>query len=220
MRQEDDLGGEMRESLTAGGFRLPIQPIDNPSVEKRASTRPGVEGRAIPPGEFEIAGTLMPIMEIPNWLAVSGALMGLCGGAAGLISAAVHALSHRIAKVDALRTTLGRPWTNEGAIDSKDTVLITLDLKTQDGDVFGSLQTSARERLLSANLAAHLWSGTLTISETRGRSIRTVAVVRLRLKGNRNRVEWKVISGNAEHWIPDKTLLWPSEVGVDSWRLH
>jgi hypothetical protein len=101
-------------------------------------------------------------------------------------------------------------------MNSPDTVLITLDLRMQDGDVFGSLQTSTRERLLGANLESHLRSGTLTISE---RS-RTVAVVRLRLKGNRNRVKWNVISGNAEHWIPDKTLLWPSAVGVDPQRLH
>jgi hypothetical protein len=94
----------------------------------------------------------------------------------------------------------------------------TLDLKMYDGDVVGSLQTNAYERLLEAHLEAHLSSGTLTVSELRGRSIRTVAVVRLRLRGNRNRLKWKVISGNAEHWVPDKTLLWPSVVGVDSWR--
>jgi hypothetical protein len=163
---------------------------------------------------------LISIMETPSWLAISGALMGLCGGAAGLISAAVHALSLRTEKTDALRTALGRGWTNEGSINSPDTVLITLDLKMQDGDVYGSLQTSTRERLLGANLEAHLRSGTLTISERTGRSSRTVAVVRLRLTGNRNRVKWKVISGNAEHWIPDKTLLWPSAVGVDPQRVH
>jgi hypothetical protein len=167
-----------------------------------------------------VTGTLISNMEIPNWLAISGALMGLCGGAAGLVSAAVHALSLRTARIDRVRTDLCRAWTNEGSINSKDAVLITLDLKMQDGDVFGSLQTSARERLLSANLEAHLSSGTLTVSELKGRSKRTVAVVRLSLRGNRNRVKWTVISGNVEHWIPDKTLLWPSVVGVDSGRLH
>jgi hypothetical protein len=159
-------------------------------------------------------------MEIPSWLAISGALMGLCGGAAGLLSAAVHALSLRAERIDALRAALGRDWTNEGAIDSPDTVLITLALKMKDGDVFGSLQTSTRERLLSAHLEAHFRYGTLTISELMGRSVRSVAVVRLRLKGNRNRVKWSVISGNAEHWVPDETLLWPSGCGVDPHRLH
>jgi hypothetical protein len=159
-------------------------------------------------------------MEIPDWLAISGAFMGLCGGAAGLISAAVHALSIRTEKIDALRTILARAWTNEGDVSSNEAVLITLDLKIQDGDVYGPLQTSTRERLLCANLEAHLRSGTLTVSELRGRSSRTVAVVRLRLKGNRNRVKWTVLSGNAEHWIPDKALLWPSVIGVDSQQLY
>jgi hypothetical protein len=144
--------------------------------------------------------------------------MGLCGGAAGLISAAAHSLSFRTEKIDALRAVLSRAWTNEGAIDSEDSVLITLDLKMKDGDVYGSLQTTANERLLSAHLEVHLTSATLRVSEYRGRSIRPVAVVRLSLGGNRNRIKWKVISGNAEQWVPDKTLLWPSEVGVDSWR--
>ena len=99
-------------------------------------------------------------------------------------------------------------------------MLITLDLKMHDGDVIGSLQTNAYERLLDAHLEAHLFSATLRVSEFRHRSSRTVAVVRLRLTGNRNRIKWKVISGNVEHWIPDKTLLWPSVVGVDSGRLH
>jgi hypothetical protein len=159
-------------------------------------------------------------MEIPDWLAISGALMGLCGGAAGLISAAVHSLSIRAEKIDALRAVLSRAWTNEGCINSTDTVLITLDLKMEDGDVYGSLQTSARERLLNAHLEAHLFSATLRVTELRHRTIRTVAVVRLRLRGNRNRIKWKVISGNAEHWVPDKTRLWPSVVGVDSHRLY
>jgi hypothetical protein len=145
-------------------------------------------------------------MEIPNW--------------AGLISASVHALSFRTARIDRLRTDLCRAWTNEGSIDSGETLLITVDLKMQDGDVLGALQTSARERLLSAHLKAHMRFGILTITERTGRSSRTVAAVRLRLKGNRNRVKWTVISGNKEKWIPDKTLLWPSSVSVDPWRLH
>ena len=155
-------------------------------------------------------------MEIPNWLSISGATVGLCGGAAGLISAAVHSISARIEKIDELRTALSRTWTNEGSINSPDTVLITLDLKLHDGYVIGSLQTSTSDRLLSANLDVHLISATLRVSE---RS-RTVAVVRLRLRGNRNRVKWKVISGNEEKRVPDKTSLWPSQVGVDEWRLH
>src|ERR1035437_11199099 len=161
---------------------------------------------------------LLFIMEIPDWLAGSGALMGLCGGAAGLISAAVHSLFLRTEKIDALRTVLSKAWTNEGCIDSTDTVLITLDLKMHDGDVIGSLQTNAYERLLVAHVEADLFSATLRVSEFMHRSSRTVAVVRLRLRGNRNRIKWKVISGNAEHWVPDKTSLWPSVVGVDSWR--
>ena len=157
-------------------------------------------------------------MEIPNWLAISGALMGMCGGAAGLISAAVHALSFKAEKLASLRTVLSRAWTNEGSINSKDAVLITLDLKMQDGDVLGSLQTTAHERMLDAHLEAHLFSATLRVSEFRHTSSKMVAVVRLRLTGNRNRIKWRVISGNSEHWVPDKTLLWPSDVGVDSWR--
>ena len=167
---------------------------------------------------MSVSGTLISIMEIPEWLAVSGALMGLCGGAAGLISAAVHSLSLRTEKSDALRTVLCRAWTNEGSINSTDAVLITLDLKMLDGDVIGPLQTNAYERLLDANLEVHLFSATLRVSEFRHRSSRTVAVVRLRLRGNRNRIKWKVTSGNAEHWVPDKTVLWPSSVGVDAGR--
>ena len=155
-------------------------------------------------------------MEIPGWLAVSGAVVGLCGGTAGLISSAIHAFSFRSEKTDALRNALSRAWTNEGAKGSKDTVLMTLDLKMKDGDVFGSLQTTTRQRLLNANLEAHLTSATLKVSE----STRVIATVRLRLMGNRNRVKWKVVSGNSEKWLPDRTILWPSEVGVDSWRNH
>ena len=157
-------------------------------------------------------------MEVPSWLAVSGAVVGLCGGAAGIVSAVVHSVSFRTKKLNAIRSELSRAWTNEGSINSADTVLITLELKMEHGDVFGSLQTTAHEWLLEAHLEPHLTSATLRVSEFRSRSSRTVAVVRLQLTGNRNRIKWRVISGNSEHWIPDETLLWPSDVGVDSWR--
>jgi hypothetical protein len=157
-----------------------------------------------------VAGMQISNMGIPDWLAISGALAGLCGGVAGLISVAAHLLSLRAEKIDTLRTALSRAWTNEGSINSTETLFITLELEMQNGDVYGSLQTSARERLLDANLEAHLFSATLTVSE-RGHE---VASVQLRLKGNRNRIKWKVISGNVEHWIPEKTLLWPSVTGV------
>lgn len=148
-------------------------------------------------------------MEIPNWLSVSGALIGLCGGAAGLVSGTVRARSYWMDKKAALRKDIAQSWTNQGDITSEETLLIDLDLKMHRGEIYGQLWTNAHsERLLEAHLDVHLSSATLRVSELLGSYLRPVAVVRLRLAGNRNRLKWKVIKGNSENWLPKKTLLW------------
>ena len=103
---------------------------------------------------------------------------------------------------------------NEGDISSPETNFITIELQIYDGDIIGQIRTNAYDRLLDANIDIGLLSIQMTISELLGRTPVPVAVVRLKLKGNRNRLSWQVLSGNEKAWFPDKTLLWPSRVGV------
>jgi hypothetical protein len=119
----------------------------------------------------------------------------------------------RKSSVEALRTELARAWTNEGDIACTDYCFITLDLTLKDGDLYGTLSAPSLPRLLEAHVEVKWGSAVLRISELLGRSLIPIAKVRLRLKGNRNRLHWKVIGKSSQPAIPDKSVLWPSVVG-------
>ena len=145
---------------------------------------------------------------------MSAAVVGLLGGSAGLMSSIYHAFVVKEDREDKLRNLLGRAWTNEGDITGTEAIFITLDLKLIEGDVVGEMRTSAYERLLEAHLELGWFSSKLTVSELLGRKLMPVAVVRLKLAGNKNRLKWEVVSGNEAAWLPSKTLLWPEPVAV------
>jgi hypothetical protein len=50
----------------------------------------------------------------------------------------------------------------------------------------------------------------ITISELLGRGIREIANVSVRLKGNKNRLYWRLIGKKGKEYLPYKTMLWPS----------
>lgn len=153
-------------------------------------------------------------MALPVWLTVSAAVVGLIGGTSGFVSSLYHAFVVRQAWDDALRRDIGRPWTNEGSLGTTedDLPFITVALKLEDGDVYGEISTSAYKRPLGVHLKIGWFASTLIVTELVGSSALPVADVRIRLRGNRNRLSWKVVSGNKLAWLPQKALLWPSRI--------
>jgi len=153
-------------------------------------------------------------MALPLWLQITAAVVGILGGGAGFVSSGYNILVAKRTKDDALRGVISSAWTNEGDISSPETHFVTVQLELIDGDIIGQIRTNAYDRLLEAHVDLGFFNIKLMITELLGRSLVPVAVVRLKLKGNRNRLSWQVVSGNKQGWLPTRTLLWPSSVGL------
>jgi hypothetical protein len=134
------------------------------------------------------------------------------GIATAIVAVVRFLLKARRESIDSLRRDLARPWTNEGDISSEETAFVNLDICLKDGELFGTLASPREERLLSAHVDVHWGFAVLRISRLMGRSQLLVSKVRLRLKGNRNRVHWKSILDRSEGLLPQRTVLWPSVI--------
>lgn len=93
-------------------------------------------------------------------------------------------------------------------------MFITLDLKLEDGDLNGSLTTSRYRRDLEAHVDVGWRKARLRVSELMGRRLGPVGEVELRLTGNRNRLDWKLVGTDGRHRLPKKTLLWPLNISL------
>lgn len=112
--------------------------------------------------------------------------------------------------IESLRKDIAIVWTNEGDISSKETNFIDLSLKLEYGDLFGSLSSPQTDNTFDVHVTPKWFSAYASVTLLRGRSSLPIAQVRLKIKGNRNRLEWKIINKDAPSFLPKKTILWPS----------
>lgn len=149
------------------------------------------------------------IKDLLEALAYSVAIIG------GIAGAFIYFQNVRKEAIETTRKEMVRAWTNEGDISSTDTRFITLELENSDGDIIGSLSTNAQDNLLEVHADIGWFSTTLNISELRGRNIVPIATVNIKLEGNNNRLEWKLIGSDGSILLPEQTVLWPRAIGVN-----
>lgn len=131
---------------------------------------------------------------------------------APIVTGLVFLLRKRTQDLGRLAAEMARAWTNEGDISADEPVLLHLYLQLENGDVYGSLRTSAHDRSFEAQLTVHWHSATLKVSELFGRNLIPVATVRLTLVGNRNRLDWRLGKLHEQYVMPRRTLLWPEKL--------
>ncbi|MFA6977867.1 MAG: hypothetical protein WC209_00985 [Ignavibacteriaceae bacterium] len=104
--------------------------------------------------------------------------------------------------------TLAQVWTNEGAIISKETKFITLKLSLENGELYGTLESPRFERDFEAHVYPGWFSSKLEISELIGNHIIPKAIIKIKIKGNRNRLKWKAQKLIDVDLLPKSTVLW------------
>lgn len=148
----------------------------------------------------------MADMNVKDWLEASAYAVAIVSAISGAIG---YGFSERAKRIANNRKTIARGWTNEGAIDGKETHYITLALKNHDGDIVGSLEGPSLERPLELHATVGWRSTELRISELRGRSLLPVGIVRVEIQGNENRLRWTLVSDEGRDVLPCNTTLWP-----------
>lgn len=146
-----------------------------------------------------------------DWLEALAYTVAIVGGIAGSF---IYLNNARKESIATIRKEIARPWTNEGDIASTEVIFITVDLKNVDGDIVGSLSTTAYDRSLEVHAEIGWFTTILEISELRGRSVSPIAKVKVKLTGNNNRLDWERIGNQKVEILPKHTTLWPSAVGV------
>ena len=69
----------------------------------------------------------------------------------------------RQASIEKNYQALARKWTNEGEMNSSETIFIDLDLTLENGDLFGLVNSPQFERPYEAHVDPRWFSSTLTI---------------------------------------------------------
>ena len=117
---------------------------------------------------------------------------------------------HRKAAIQANYKTLNREWTNEGDIDSKESKYITLKLTLENGDLYGTIESPRLDHDYEAHVSPGWFTSKLEVSELLGRTLIPKATVKIKIKGNRNRLKWNATKIKDIDVIPKNTILWPS----------
>jgi len=151
--------------------------------------------------------------SLKDWLESLAYLVAIL---APTIAGVAYLIGRRTRDIAALTTDLARPWTNEGDIVSDEPVFLHLYLDLTAGDLIGSLTSSTHDRSLEAHVTVRWRHAVLVITELAGRSLLPVAIVKLTLVGNRNRLDWKLKRVHQPYELPKRTLLWPDS----SAKLH
>jgi hypothetical protein len=149
---------------------------------------------------------MMPHWNLKEWLEALAYLMAVV---VPLVTAIVYLLRKRHESIKTLRLDLARSWTNEGDINSEERIFVDLDLCILDGDLVGSLTCTAEEHPLEAHVEVGWGRATLSVSRLIGKSLESLGQVRLKLKGNRNRLHWKLAGKQWSELLPIETTLWP-----------
>jgi hypothetical protein len=149
--------------------------------------------------------------DVLKWLEALAYLIAVLGGISG---ACLFLFRLRKQHITFTFNTIARAWTNEGDISATDTFYVTLELADMDGDLVGSLSSNAHDGVLEAHAYVGWFNTKLVVTELRGRHLLSVGTVRLKLSGNNNRLQWHCKSQSDAHLLPQRTVLWPSVVGV------
>jgi hypothetical protein len=134
-------------------------------------------------------------------------LMAILAGLAGTV---LYIMRTRGSSIEAMRRDLARSWTNERAIHSKERLFVELDLRLGDGDLVGQVNCNASDRPLEARVEVGWGRALLHVSELLGRRVVPVGRVRLRITGNRDRLNWRLVGHKGEAVLPRRTELWPN----------
>jgi hypothetical protein len=156
-------------------------------------------------GTFDV----MSQWDLKEWLE---ALAYLAAIVAPLVLGAAYLLRRRHEDIKALTQELARSWTNEGDINSEEGTFVDLDLSLLDGDLVGSLTCPGEERPLEAHVEVRWGRAALSVTRLLGRSLQPIGTVELKLKGNRNRLHWKLKTRYSGSMLPVTTVLWPNPV--------
>ncbi|WP_293325006.1 hypothetical protein [Parvibaculum sp.] len=146
-------------------------------------------------------------MSLAEWTQTIAAAIAILGA---LLSGTIYLVHSREGSIQETRKILATTWTNEGDISSKEYNFIDLSLELKDGDLYGTLTSPQKDGPYDVNVDVGWFSSRATISELYGRRVVTVATVRLKIKGNNNRLAWTVVSGSPPSIIPRNTTLWLS----------
>jgi hypothetical protein len=155
----------------------------------------------------------METWNLSHWLESLAYFVAIAGGIAGAI---IYLYGVRKSSIESTIQTIARAWTNEGDISSTESTFVTLELKNIDGDLVGSISTSAQTNTLEAHATVGWFSTELQVSELLGRNIVTIGTAKLRLIGNRNRLKWNFNGKKESALLPEDTLLWPSSVSINN----
>jgi hypothetical protein len=136
-------------------------------------------------------------------LQTGASLVAIAGSVAAV---ALFVWRWRLSSIQSHYRDLALIWTNEGLIGSREPLFIHLALKLERGELFGSLTSpSFKERY-----SVYVWPGWFASKADISLQNRPIMRTTLILKGNRNRLYWRVNKINVPSLLPNKTVLWPS----------
>lgn len=148
-------------------------------------------------------------MNLLEWLQAGDSSFAIVGG---LLAAPYFLWRARRSAIASHYTDLAQDWTNEGAIGSAEPMFVHMSLKLERGELSGSIRSSLLAEELDVNVTPGWFWSTANITLLQGRSVFTVAIVRLRLRGNRNRLVWDATTLHTPNVLPRRIELWPSPV--------
>jgi hypothetical protein len=124
--------------------------------------------------------------------------------------------------IETTKQEIVRSWTNEGDVDSDDTIFITLEPENVDRDIIGSISNNINNRVFSINAKVGWPTTTLELTEIQGLigKVVHIATVRVKLTGDNNRLEWTLLGNTDIDFLPKKTTLWPSMFPPQDFPLH
>lgn len=131
---------------------------------------------------------------------------------AGLLSLIYFVWSWRKNSIELLRKDLSLVWTNEGDIQSSESSYIDLALKLEYGNLFGSLSSPQTDEIFDVHVTPGWFSANASITLMCGRASIPIANVKLKLRGNRNRLRWILCTKDAPSFLPRESELWPSPI--------
>lgn len=155
----------------------------------------------------------METWDLSQGLEALAYIVAIVGGIAGAI---IYLHGVRKSSIESTIQIIARAWTNEGDISSTESKFVTLELKNIDGDLVGSISTSAQANTLEAHATVGWLSTELQVSELLGRNVVPIGTAKLKLIGNRNRLKWSFNGKKESALLPKDTLLWPCSVGINN----
>ena len=147
--------------------------------------------------------------KLKDWLEAVAYAVAILGAIAG---AALFLSNWRSNAIQENRAALARAWTNEGDVTSSETKFVDLVLESHEGDLIGTLSSPRLNQPLDVSAEVGLFSTTLTLTELRGRAPVKVATVSVKVKGNNNRLLWRLTPFKSPDYLPRSTELWPHSV--------